>query len=300
MNDIGAIARERWSRRSCGRLFHGVAEGRPGLTIDRYGPVCLVQTWKEGLQEEALEALELPGEVVYCPRGSDRPSHGPEVVETFDELGLSYTFRTPEPGKDPVLFLDLRATRRWLSHNASGRVLNAFAYTCGAGLAAAKAGADVLNIDHSGTALHTGRELANLNSLKMRFLREDYFCAVRQFAGLKVRNKKGMRRFKQQKFEMVVLDPPTFAKGPFGAVDIVRDYGSLARPAIEVLVDGGRLVATNHHASVDVDTWEAGVRRTAEKAGRQVQHVERIAGEDDFPSFDGKPPLKVSVFTIGG
>jgi 23S rRNA (cytosine1962-C5)-methyltransferase len=298
--DIGGIARERWARRSCGRLFHGVGEGKPGLTIDRYGPVCLVQTWREGLSKEAMEELELPGKVVYVPRGSDRPWHGPTIQADFDELDLQYVFRTPDPGADPVLFLDLRATRRWLKANAKGRVLNAFSYTCGAGLAAASNGADVLNLDHGVACMELGREFANKNELNMRFLREDYFCAVRQFAGLGVRNKKGMRRYKSQKFELVVLDPPNFAKGPFGAVDIVRDYGSLARPALGVLTEGGRLLATNHHAKVDYDVWVEGIKRTATKAGRSITNVERIKGEDDFPSFDGNPPLKVAVFTVGG
>ena len=296
--DLGEIARERWERRSCGRLFHGVSEGQPGITIDRYGEVCLVQTWTEPLTPEAIAAMELPGTPVYVSRGPDRSWSGPEENHIFEELGLRYRFQTPRAGQDPVLFLDFRCGRRWLKEHAQGRVLNTFAYSCSAGLAAASNGARVVNLDHGRSALEQGENHAELNSLKMRFLREDFYCAVRQFAGMGVRNKKGMKRYNQQKFDLVILDPPTFAKGPYGAIDIVRDYSSLAKPCVLVLEKGGKLLATNHHASVDYDDWVGQVTRCAEKAGRPVVDVERLEVEDDFPSFDGNPPLKVAVFSV--
>lgn len=271
----------------------------PGVTIDRYGDVCLVQTWGDAFSKEDFAAFEYPGTPVYVPRGSDRPWGGPEVKHLFEELGLRYRFETPPPGKDPVLFLDLRCARRWLLANARGKVLNAFAYTCGTGLAAAKAGAQVLNVDHGRWCLDEGRYHGELNVLKMEFLREDFFCAVRQFAGLGVRNKQGMRRYRKHEFDQVILDPPTLAKGPYGSVDILRDYASLAKPALMVLKPGGQLLATHHHASVAYEDWVAGVRRCADKAGRPIASVERIRVEADFPSFDDNPPLKVAVFTLG-
>ncbi len=297
--DLGAIARERWMRRECGRLFHGVGEGRPGLTIDRYGEVCLVQTWGDAFTQEDFAEQDFPGRPVFVPRGSDRPWSGPELEHIFEELGLRYRFQTPAPGEDPVIFLDLRCARRWLKSNARGRVLNAFSYTCGTGLAAAANGAEVVNLDHGRLCLEKGRDHARLNDLKMSFLREDFYCAVRQFAGLSVRHRKGMRRYRSQAFDLVVLDPPTFSKGPFGAVDILRDYAGLAKPCLMALKPGGRLLATHHHASVPYLGWVEEVKRCADKAGRPIAQVERLPVEADFPSFDDNPPLKVAVFTLG-
>jgi len=297
--DLGAIARERWIRRGCGRLFHGVGEGHPGLTIDRYGEVCLVQTWGDAFTPEDFADQDFPGRPVFVPRGSDRPWSGPQLEHVFEELGLRYRFQTPAPGEDPVLFLDLRCARRWLKSHAQGRVLNTFAYTCGAGLAAAANGADVVNLDHGRRCMEQGREHARLNDLKMSFLREDFYCAVRQFAGLSVRHRKGMRRYRSQDFDLVVLDPPTLAKGPFGAVDILRDYAGLTKPFLMALKPGGRLLATHHHVSVPYLTWVEQVKRCADKAGRPIAQVERLPVEADFPSFDGNPPLKVAVFTLG-
>ena len=108
-----------------------------------------------------------------------------------------------------------------------------------------------------------------------------------------------MKRYRPQTFNLVVLDPPTFARGPFGAVDILRDYPGLAKPCLMALAPGGRLLATHHHTSVLYDDWVSTVCRCAKKAGRPVTDVTRLPVEDDFPSFDDNPPLKVAVFTVG-
>lgn len=309
----------------CYRLFHGIAEGVPGLTIDRYGSLILVQTFREPLASDALRAIEdylrakLPHAfaIAYNHRGKSanqsfddwhRPR--PEALAEIQcrELGVRYLIRARHQGIDPWLFLDMRAGRRWLREAAPGRsVLNLFSYTGSAGISAAAAGArEVWAVDFSSSSLEIARKNALLNHLpetRVRMIAEDCLPVLRQLAGLPVggRGRRGDRvtRFARREFDLVFLDPPAWSKGAFGAVDVARDYPSLFKPAVlATRPDGGRIIATNHAPSVDLDAWIAVLRRCAEKAGRPIRALRTLAPEGDFPSFDECPPLKIVVCEV--
>ncbi|MBI5208726.1 MAG: class I SAM-dependent methyltransferase [Elusimicrobia bacterium] len=307
------------------RLFHGIAEGLPGLTIDRYGPLVLLQTFRERLEPADLDAVEetlkkgLPFAFsLACSHrgpGYDRPYdewqrsrlEGAEEVECR-EFGLRFLARRRHRGIDPWLFLDLRAGRRFLRGAASGRsVLNLFAYTCGAGVCAAAAGAsEVWNVDFASSSLEVGRRNAALNGVgaeRFRTIQEDCLPVARQLAGLPPGGRRGkvgrFQRFEPRGFDLVFLDPPAWAKGAFGAVDVEGDYPSLFKPAVlAARPAGGVVVATNHVASVGFDAWADVLRRCAEKAGRPLRSLRAVAPEGDFPSFDGRPPLKIAVCEV--
>ena len=103
------------------------------------------------------------------------------------------------------------------------------------------------------------------------------------------------RALEPRTFDLVFLDPPAWAKGPFGAVDLERDYPALFKPALIATAPGGAVIATNHVASVDLDAWIGVLRRSAEKSGRPLAGIETIAPDEDFPARDGRPPLKIAV-----
>ncbi|MDQ3032364.1 MAG: class I SAM-dependent methyltransferase [Myxococcota bacterium] len=304
----------------CVRLLHGVMEDRPGLTIDRYGPVLLVQTWREPLENGALEVIhervtrELSIELAPCwnHRG---PSRREGVIGSAAddarleapigrELGARYDVRPRHRGQDPLLFLDLRAGRRWVRGASEGRsVLNLFAYTCGVGVAAALGGArEVWNVDFAESALSIGRANAERNGIapeRFATLHQDVIPALRQLAGLPVKGRGARRRsfatLAPRTFDLVVLDPPRWARTPFGAIDVVRDYPSLLKPALLACAPGGAVLATNHVPTVDLEDWLAVLRRTAEKAGRPLASLEVLAPDQDFPSPDARPPLKLAI-----
>jgi len=273
------------------RVFHGVAEGRPGLAVDRYGAGLIAWTRDEVTDEERSAVDEL-GEVSWVRRG-ERVRTGP-----FSELGVAWP--EAELGQDPPVFLDLRAGRRWLAREARGRVLNTFAYTGASGIVCS--GADhVVQLDHSDRYLAFGARVAEAHGVQVEVIRDDYFAALRQWSGLGLSGRAARRRRvkrAERRFDLVVLDPPTLAKSPFGGVDIVRDYPSLLKPALLCLASKGRLLATNHSAKVGLEDWIATCRRCADKAGRPIREVEVLVPEADFPSFDGKPPLKIAVFSV--
>lgn len=311
----------------CYRLFHGASEGLPGVTVDRYGPHLMIQAFHHGLDFEHVTQIQTKVERRLGPDLQDplvgfyidRTTKKSQVLALDEEadnsaicheLGLSYVTRGRHRGQDPLLFLDLRAARRWVQRETEGlRVLNLFAYTCGIGVCASRAGAStVVNIDFSASALSVGKENADLNGIEkgMSFVQSDFFPALRQLAGLPVpfRRRQGAQpprnypRLEPQQFDVVVLDPPRWAKSPFGTVDLIRDYPSIFKPALLATIPGGRLLCTNNVAQVERDPWLDQLHRSAAKAGRPIKTVELLTPEADFPSFDDQPPLKMAVLEV--
>lgn len=306
----------------CYRLFHGGAEGEPGLTIDRYGSLLLLQTFRDALGHDEAEQL---GEHVNRQLGTSLPfacnHRGPPVVagaplhapaeaalceHECREQGNVFVVRARHRGRDPWLFLDLRAGRRAVRALARGRsVLNLFAYTCGVGVAAAVAGARaVCNVDFAASALAIGRRNAERNGVAActTMLESDCIPVLRQLAGQPVQRRGRLRPYakvRREPFDLVFLDPPRWAKGPFGAIDVVRDYASLFKPCLLTLADGGLVIATNHVPEVPAASWCAGLRRCADKAGRPLRELELLAPDADFPSFDAQPPLKIAICRVG-
>ena len=307
------------------RLFHGSVEGVPGLTVDRYGDLLLAQSFHRSLTPEQLDELiafygeALPGLApVYNDRsqGNSRignslegemkiAAHTPRLIH---EMGVTYRFQARHAGQDPWLFLDLRAGRRRVMAEAADKsVLNLFAYTCGVGTAAAKAGAGfVVNVDFAESSLEIGKDNARLNevAIRPRFVQSDAFAALRQLAGLGqpqvVRGKRlpPFPKLEPRQFDLVFLDPPRYAKSLFGVVDLVNDYSALFKPALLSTAVGGTLICCNNVAEVDRDAWLDQLQRSARKAGREIRESEWISPEADFPSSDGNPPLKMVLLRV--
>jgi 23S rRNA (cytosine1962-C5)-methyltransferase len=308
----------------CYRLFHGSQEGVPGLTIDRYGPQLLIQSFHQPLDVALLPRLSAQIDaslgtsllMVYNDRSQghsriDRAAHQPEPAALAElvghEWGLNYRVRGRHAGQDPLLFLDLRNARGWVKQHAAGKsVLNLFAYTCGVGLCASAGGAsEVWNLDFAAGNLAVGKENAALNPQlpAMRFIQSDYFSAIRQLADLPIAHRRGHRlpsyeRLEQRQFDLVFLDPPAWAKSAFGTVDLLRDYQSLLKPALLTTAEGGVLVCSNNLAKVDMGEWRDQVMRCASKLGRPVRDCQPIFPAADFPSRDGHAPLKTLILHL--
>lgn len=303
----------------CYRLFHGATEGVPGLSVDRYGPVLLMQTWREPLEKKHAASiadlirkdLSMPLLAVWNHRQKrgqvqQHPLDPIPCDATGTELGIKYHVSPIHEGIDPLLFLDFRAARRWVRSNAFDQsILNLFSYTCGIGVAGCMGGGRVCNVDFATRSLHVGVQNAKLNNITTAGTRPDFVCikddvfpVIRQFSGLGIKGRaarKGYTKRAKQHFDIVVLDPPRISKSRFGKVDLVGDYPSLFKPALLCTKPGGWILATNNVASVNAEDWHDQLRRCAQKAGVSIDLWNPLQPEEDFPSPDQRWPLKVML-----
>ena len=291
------------------RLFHGDAEGVPGLAVDRFADLAVVHVdssalldrWRSHLQDELVDFK--PAYVKLHPRATSRltaeqlgklaptePLWG-SAVDDVDVLenGVHYGVR-PAAGLSAGLFLDMREVRQWVRGNAEGRsVLNLFAYTCAFGVSATLGNAHrVLNIDLSRPYLEWGKDNYRLNDLEpdpRDFVYGDAFDWLGRFS----------RR--ETRFDLVVVDPPSFSSTPFA---VSRDYPRLVDAAARVVARAGILVAATNHAGTTHERFDAWLRAGLETAGRSGQVVQRWhEPEADFPVALGrKPYLKVRALVL--
>lgn len=300
---------------NCYRLFHGICEGQPGLTVDRYGPHLLVQLFWGQLEAHVSQFLREYAascglRYLFVDRQArvKRPANQIAEPEFCLEQGQRFYISSVFRGADPYFYLDFRAVRRWLRQITQPgiRVLNLFAYTCTAGVAALAREASVVNVDFGRWCLDVGQRNAQLNRLGshcFQLLNEDVFAVVRQTSGLGLKGRAAQRKFctvAREQFDVVILDPPTMAASPFGKVDIINDYPALLKPSLLSVKPGGYLLAANHAAKVSRADYARIIERTAEKCGCQLAETTWLAPEGDFPSFDGEHPLKLAVIRLAG
>jgi len=169
------------------------------------------------------------------------PSESLRTVATEHNLRFGIDFGT---GYSPGLFLDQRENRRYVRHIAPKRLLNCFAYTCSFSVYAASNGASTLNIDLSKKYLGRGRDnfaLNNLTTIDHRFIPDDVRSVLPRLA------RRG------EKFDAVILDPPTFSRSPEGkAFQIQHDFDTLLISALAVAErDAHVLLSTNCSALGD-------------------------------------------------
>ena len=163
------------------------------------------------------------------------PGKALQTVATERYLRFGIDFAT---GYSPGLFLDQRENRRYVRHIAPKRLLNCFAYTCSFSVYAACSGANTLNIDLSKKYLSRGREnfaLNNLPTIDQRFITDEVRSVLPRLA------RRG------EKFDAIILDPPTFSRSPEGKTfQVQHDFESLLISALAVAeCDAHVLVSTN-------------------------------------------------------
>lgn len=296
------------------RLLNAEADGLPGVTIDWFDGVAVASLYDEpsiptGPQlADALEASLRPVSVYVKrrPREASRlseadqralapiaPILGEPIGERIaQENGLRFAIR-PAQGLAVGLYLDMRDTRAWVRRQAKGkRVLNCFAYTCGFAVAALAGGAErVINVDLSRRSLDWGAENSRLNGQPVA--REDYLPGE-VFHWLARLEKKA------QRFEMVILDPPSFATAKQRAFSAARDWASLIERACGVLQPGGVLVACSNQLSLPQPRFERMVARGFANSTRRARVIGRLGPSAiDFPVAPGKTAgVKILAYEV--
>ncbi|GEJ59300.1 class I SAM-dependent rRNA methyltransferase [Anaeromyxobacter diazotrophicus] len=279
------------------RLVHGEADGLPGVVADRYDRWVVLKLYSAGLtphRGRIVEALReaLGGELagVYgrdeiphdeedegsAPEGRVLWGEAPPELIAIDEHGMKMLVDVRH-GQKTGTFLDQRENRLLVRGLARGRAeaLNCFSYTGGFSVAAALGGArHVVSVDVDRDAIALARDNFRQNGLDPA----DHAFAAEDAFELLARYKREGRRF-----DLVVCDPPAFAKSQKAVESALAGYASLNRAALAVLAPGGLLVTASCSARVSADQFYDAVREAAFKARVDLQLVEERRQPPDHP-----------------
>jgi 23S rRNA (cytosine1962-C5)-methyltransferase len=273
------------------RLVWSEADGLPGLIVDRYGPVLVVQCLTLGMVRVRddlvaglrrrvgdLAVFSLDDPVVAHLEGfepvvgwADRPGP-PEIV--VHEAGVRLAMR-PGAGHKTGVYLDQALNRVRVGGMAGpGDVLDVFAYTGGFACHALHGGARrAVCVESSAEAIAGARRNLELNG----FTGRAEVRAVNAFDEL--------RRLDRQhaRFDLVVLDPPPFARSRAALEAALRGYKEINLRALRLLASGGRLATFSCSHHVDDTTFEATVRDAALDAGTRLRLLDRLPQAADHP-----------------
>jgi 23S rRNA (cytosine1962-C5)-methyltransferase len=264
------------------RLFDGAGDGFTGLNIDDFAGRWIVQTLDK--REPAIDPAVGYRSLYWKPLLKTSKTGlqylgGEQVAEPFFvmESGLKFEidFRV---GHSPGLFLDQRINRMQIRSRAKDRTfLNTFAYTCAFGVAAAAGGAFTVNLDLSQHTLNWGKRNYESNGISPGdhdFIYGDVFDWLKRF----------QRR--ERKFDIIVLDPPTFSRNRKSKVFRSQDqYGALAALAVECLNRDGLLFCSTNFRAMTFDQF---LRTLRTAVGRPFK---AMAGSMP-PDFTGDHYLK--------
>jgi 23S rRNA (cytosine1962-C5)-methyltransferase len=201
--------------------------------------------------------------------------------ESYMRFGIDFG-----TGYSPGLFLDQRENRRYVRHIAPKRLLNCFAYTCAFSVCAGSSGAITFNVDLSKKYLAWGRDnfvLNNVPTMDHRFIADDVSSVLPRLA------RRG------EKFDMIILDPPTFSRSPGGKTfQVEHDFEVLLLNALSLAErDGYILVSTNCSALGD-HALEV-MARYCLKTTRRAATIHRPLPLPDFPSGAGASSIWLAL-----
>lgn len=272
------------------RLVHGEGDGLPSLVVDRYDRWLVVQLLSAGLdtmREQIVPALV----EVFEPAGillrNDAPvrrkenlplspieAHGSVPGEIPVREGAVWYLAAPWEGQKTGAFLDQRANRL-LSGSlmpSGGRGLDCFAYHGSFALHMAGTAGSVLALDTSREALDRGAANAALNGrANIEWREDDAFDALRDFERAR------------ERFDLVVLDPPAFAKSRSSVASALRGYREINLRAMRLLAPGGTLLTASCSFHVRLPQFLGMLAEAAGDSGRQIT-LDRVLGQaEDHP-----------------
>ena len=274
------------------RLIHAEADGLPGLIVDRLGDVCVLQAGTAGIETLMPEILAALDEVV-APRAivlaNDSPHRTLEGLETYtrhatgartgmveiEENGLVF-FADPLAGQKTGWYFDQRDNRAFVAHLAKGAdsVLDLYAYTGGFAVHAAAAGAKkVIAVDSSAPALDLAQKAATRNGVAdaCEFRKQDVFSALDALAA------------GSERFDVVIADPPPFARSKKDVPTALKGYRKLARMAAALVRPGGFLFIASCSHNVTADAFGLEIAGGISRAGRTGRILRPAGAGADHP-----------------
>lgn len=271
------------------RLVNGEGDGIPGLILDVYDQVVVLQSSTKGMDRLKLWVVDwlnqhLKPQTIY--EKSLLPSRREEGLQDvqgylsgkeqdeifFKENGLIFT-ASLEKSQKTGFFLDHREMRQWVQYLAKGKsVLNAFSYTGGFGVYALGGGAKkVDSVDISEQAIEAAKRHVGLNGWDIQnqgFFCDDVFIFLRQH---------------ELPYDLVILDPPAFAKRQKDIIPACRGYKDINRLAMHKMPPHSLLLTCSCSHYVDEELFQKVLFQAALEARRQVRIVGRHRLASDHP-----------------
>lgn len=301
--------RQRFFTGSCYRLVHSEADALPGLIVDRYGDILVVQLNSAGMELiadqviAALRAVIDPAAILLRNESPVRRLEGLEPETRWDGAPAPAPHEVMEnrsifridlsEGQKTGWFFDQAGNRAMMTGLAHGtRVLDLYCYLGGFAIQAAKGGAkSVTAIDRSEGALDLARQSADLNGVAdlCDFRRATVFDATAEMAE------------SDQKFDIVIADPPAFVKARKDIKVGARGYRKLARLSAALVAPGGLLfiASCSHHVAPALFAEQ--VTRGISDAGRRGAIVHSGGAGPDHPIHPMLPEsayLKCLLFAL--
>jgi 23S rRNA (cytosine1962-C5)-methyltransferase len=280
------------------RLVYGESDGLPGLIVDRFGACCVVQIGTAGMERLKDPIQAALTEVLHCERvlfkndGSTRDMEGlPSYTEAargnFDQPSLviegGLEFQAPLlTGQKTGWFFDQAANRAALSKyiRPHARVLDVFSYVGAWGVRAAHQGAQVTCVDSSAAALELAAANAVRNGAKLTTRKGDAFDTLEEFA------QQGAQ------FDVVIIDPPAFAKRRKDVPKALAAYKRLNQLAMAVAADEGVLVSCSCSSQVSAEELQDSIAKAARSAGKHLQILEMGGQAPDHPVHPAIPETR--------
>jgi len=283
--------RERFYEAPFYRLVHAEGDGLPGLVIDRFGDLAVVQIATAGMERlsaeiiEALDAVIAPETIVLR---NDVPARALEGLDAYvrvakgqapeririEENGAIY-FADPQAGQKSGWYYDQRGNRAFIADLAKdARVLDAYCYSGGFSmLAALRGAAQALGLDSSQSALTLAAEAARANEVaaRCRFVKCDVFEELERLA------REGER------FDMVICDPPPFAPSRKDLEPAARAYRKLARLAAALVAPGGFLMLASCSHNISTERFAAECAAGLARARRTAALIREGGAGPDHP-----------------
>lgn len=287
------------------RLVHGESDLLPGLVIDRYADVYVIQAttaWMDAHSPLIAQVLQDLFEVrcvlarndvgvrKFERLGEEIVLLAGEAVErvTIEEGGIQHTVR-PYAGQKTGMYLDQRPARQRVRELAQGaKVLDLCCYQGGFSVSALAGGAEsVTAVDQSETALELATEICQLNGHSaLETIQGNVFDVVRDL------------RVENRQFDLIILDPPAFCKSRREVQGGIRGYRDLNRAALRLLAPGGRLVTCSCSHHLKPEMFDDTLRQSALDLPYRVIVEERLGAGDDHPvslRFPESEYLKVRI-----
>jgi 23S rRNA (cytosine1962-C5)-methyltransferase len=281
------------------RLVYGESDGLPGLVVDRYGTSCVAQIGTAGMEQLKPQILEALSQVVRCEavlfkndsaarEMEGLPSYVEAVKGSFDapalviEDGLEFQAPLIE-GQKTGWFFDQAANRRALAKYVpqGGRVLDVFSYVGAWGIRAAHLGArEVTCVDSSAAALELAAANAQRNRVKLATRKGDAFDVLEEFA------QQGAQ------FDVVIIDPPAFAKRKKDLPKALAAYKRLNQLAIQVTAAEGIVVSCSCSFHVSAEELQDAIAKAARGADKHLQILEMGSQAPDHPVHPAIPETR--------